>query len=267
MSFLSGVGHFLGGAWNAITGQTNARVAPTVERNAPTQEAMDEYIKRTRWIEQAKAGAYGPDQKKMADALRPQDMPDLEAIQQEIDRQNIAGVAGSLGQTAQQYNPLISNLQLAAAGKGPSAALDTYKAAADARNRSLMSMASSGNVAPGGGRAALLGSALQTAAQGGQEDARQAGIMRANEMNQAYGQLGQALGGQAQTESAQAGAYNPLFAESSGRVEGFANRSQQAEEANVGVAQENAHGTQRTWQTILGQGGQMAGGIGGGGKG
>lgn len=94
------------------------------------------------------------------------------------------------------------SLQDAAAGRGPSAAIDTYKQAADAATQRAAGAAFAGR-----GGSTLLG-ARQAAEQtfaGTQQAASNAGIMRQQEMQQAQGALGANLQNRAQTELGRAG--------------------------------------------------------------
>lgn len=114
--------------------------------------------------------------------------PDLGAIQHQSDRDRLLTTIGGT------YEPLIAQLQESAAGRGPSAAMSTYRAAADdASNRNYGIAASSKGT--GGQRAALFQAALGQNAQDAQGAARQSAIIAAQEQNQGRAALNSALQG------------------------------------------------------------------------
>lgn len=99
------------------------------------------------------------------------------------------------GQDRAAQGQLVGTLQNAAAGNGPSAAMNTLYAGRDANINQAASFA---NSARGGSGAQALAarSAVMAGANATQQTANQAAILRANEMNNAYGQLGTALASQ-----------------------------------------------------------------------
>lgn len=139
-----------------------------------------------------KTGSFSPEAMNLmaqrAELLKPLPPPDPGAIQAQADRQRL------LGEAAQAYGPLISGLQSAAAGQGPSSALNAYKAAADDSAARTYGDAASGNVS-GGQRGALFQAAMAKNAQMRQQGAMGAATIGAQEQNQARSSLGSALAG------------------------------------------------------------------------
>ena len=149
---------------------------------------LNEIVKREGPVTEAGHAAY----EEIVRMSKPENQPkppDLTAITHQSDRNRLLniGLAG--------YKPLIEQLQAASIGQGPSIAVDTYRAAADdASNRNYGLAASAKGT--GGQRAALFQAALGQNAQDSQGAARQAGIIRAQEQQQARSALGAALAGQ-----------------------------------------------------------------------
>ncbi len=117
----------------------------------------------------------------------------VDAYQQQENLKNPLYVAAQQQQADRaQQGQLIGTLQNAAAGNGPSAALSTLYAGRDANINQAQSMANSARGSTGA-QALAERAAMQQGAMATQQTAQQAAIMRANEMNQAYTQLGTAL--------------------------------------------------------------------------
>ncbi len=117
----------------------------------------------------------------------------LDSYQQQVNQTNPLWVAAQKQEEDRaKQGQLIGMLQLAAQGKGPSAAIDTLNAGRDANINQAMSMANSARGSTGA-QALAARSAMQQGAMATQQTAQQAAIIRANEMNQAYTQLGTAL--------------------------------------------------------------------------
>lgn len=114
--------------------------------------------------------------------------PDLQAIQHQSDRDRLLSTIGGA------YQPLIAQLQESAAGRGPSAALNTYRAAADDASSRNYGLAASAR-GTGGQRAALFHAALGQNAQDAQGAARQSAIIAAQEQNSARAALNSSLQG------------------------------------------------------------------------
>lgn len=124
----------------------------------------------------------------MKTAASPPGKPDLLAIQHMSDRDRLLTTIGGT------YEPLIAQLSDAASGRGPSAALNTYRAAADDASSRNYGIAASAK-GTGGQRAALFQAALGQNAQDAQGAARQSAIIAAQEQNQARGALNSSLQG------------------------------------------------------------------------
>jgi hypothetical protein len=106
---------------------------------------------------------------------------------QDADRTNMLRAASGF------QNLNAANMK-AVSGAGPSAAENTYMAAAQDAEKRQLGVAQSGNVAPGQ-RAAMISAAAQNTGTQAGTAANQAGIIRANEMNQARSQAATSIGG------------------------------------------------------------------------
>lgn len=146
-------------------------------------------------------------------------------------------------------NQLITDLQLAAAGQGPSVAEAQLQQGLDASQAQQMSMARS---AQGGAaqRNAMLNQATFNAAQQAQETSREAGIQRAQEQIQARGELG------GQLTSRQS---NVLNQQQLALDQARANQDAQlaAERMRAEVAASNAAGKAGTTQGLLASAGGL----------
>lgn len=119
------------------------------------------------------------------------------------------GEAGSVNQAA-----MINMLQRRAGGHGPSAAQSQLQQATDQNMRGALAMAASGR-----GNAALAGQAAgRQRAQMGQEAALQSASLRAQEQQQATGQLGQAISGAGQQELGYAGLQSQMYQADQNRI-------------------------------------------------
>lgn len=195
------------GFMDVLTGQDNTHVNPALQATLPdagdvaaVNSATAEYQKQhDAWTQELlalKARIHSGDineiihAKENLDALtaREPQKPDLSAIQHQSDRNRLLNIG--IG----AYTPLIASLSSAAAGNGPSAALNYYRAAADDASRRTLGAAASAR-GTGGSRAALYQAALRQNAEATQGAANQASQIGAQEQNQARASLNAALAG------------------------------------------------------------------------
>jgi hypothetical protein len=178
-SFGSGVSRFISGNndWTAPTPtisttgfgaatpgySTEADYQKVLQQQAYYQQHPDEFAKLS------------PDYQKWL--LRPAIAPEADPYQAQLNL------------TRTYTNPLLGQLQQAAAGQGPSQAQDTLRAGTARTISSQYGMAATPSVG-GAQQAALVGNAQWNAGQAQQEGARQAAQLRAQEMTDARQQLG-----------------------------------------------------------------------------
>lgn len=172
--------------------------------------------------------------------------PDLSAIEHRSDRARLLNMATN------DYRPLIDSLKTAAEGKGPSAALNYYRAAADDAAKRNYGMAASAR-GTGGQRAALFQAAMGQNAEQAQGAARQAAIIGAEEQNQARASLNAALTGLT-------GVYGTsnLLGDTRATQEFNANARNEATNVNAGIAKSNAANAQQFTKDVVNSGAKAA---------
>lgn len=175
-------------------------------------------------------------------------MPDALAVQSQSDRARL------LGEAAAGYAPLIGMLMSAAQGNGPSAALNTYRAAADDAARRTYGDAASAR-GTGGQRAAIFQAALGQAAQQRQQAAGQSAIIAAQEQNQARAGLGSALAGLTNVYG------TDLYGGTQAQQGANQNAQITADKINADIANNNATNQTNAIKGYIDTGAKIAGGV------